>query len=142
MPVIKGNALVGQVVVVSPNTSRVLLIIDHSSGVDSLIQSSRVRGVVEGLGRDVCELRYVPREEEVAIGDRIITSGVDGVYPKGLMVGLVSDVDKGAGSLFWSVKVKPAVNFSRLETVLIITSAGQVMAEESSSQVQDDAKGG
>jgi len=59
MPAIKGNAVVGQVVAVSPHVSRILLIVDHSSGVDSIVQSSRVRGVIEGLGKELCELRYI-----------------------------------------------------------------------------------
>ena len=120
MPVIVGDAVVGQIINVSPSTSRVLLITDHSSGVDSIVQSSRVRGVVQGDGHADCALQYVPQEDEVTLGDRIITSGMDGVYPKGLLVGVVSSVSRKGTGMFQLVAVKPAVDFSRLETVLVL----------------------
>lgn len=129
MPAIMGNSVVGQVIAVSPHVARVLLIVDHSSGVDSIVQSSRVRGVVEGLGKELCELRYVLQEEEIEVGDRIVTSGMDGIFPKGLVLGIVSEVDKKGEGLFQAIKVKPSVTFSRLETLFIVTNAGGRSAE-------------
>jgi rod shape-determining protein MreC len=121
MPVIEGDAVVGQVIAVSPNTARVLLLTDHSSAVDALVQSSRARGVVHGLGKEYCELRYVLQEDEVAVGDRIVTSGMDGIFPKGLTVGVVAEAQKSGAGMFQRVRVDPAADIARLESVLIVT---------------------
>jgi rod shape-determining protein MreC len=121
MPVIEGDAVVGQVIAVSPNTARVLLLTDHASAVDALVQSSRARGVVHGLGKEYSELRYVLQEDVVAVGDRIITSGMDGIFPKGLTIGVVSEAQKAGAGMFQSVRVEPAADISKLESVLIVT---------------------
>ena len=122
MPVLEGNGVVGQVVAVAAGTSRVMLLVDHSSGVDAIVQGGRARGVVSGAGEDGCELRYVRREEELNKGDRVITSGMDGVYPKGLFLGIIWELDGRPAGLFRSVGIRPAVNFSRLETVFVVTA--------------------
>lgn len=122
LPVVVGVGLVGQTVSVSRTASRVLLITDHASGVDVLVQDSRVRGVSEGSGSVLCDLRYVGAGEGVRIGDRVITSGMDGVYPKGLLVGHIADVSKPVGSMFQSLELRPAVNFDKLEEVFVITA--------------------
>ncbi len=123
IPVLEGNGVVGQVAAVGGSTSRVLLITDHSSGIDAIIQGSRVRGVLEGSGK-LSQLSYVLSDEEVKLGDRVITSGMDGVFPKGMLLGVVSSVDatKKIGGMFQSIEVKPAVDFSKLENVLLVTA--------------------
>jgi rod shape-determining protein MreC len=123
MPIVVGVGVVGQVVSTEISTSRVLLLTDSSSGADVLIQSSRTRGVIEGSGRESCQLLFVRTEEPVKKGDRIITSGMDGVYPKGLLIGHISEIRPGASSIFHGIDVAPAVDFERLEEVFIITSA-------------------
>lgn len=120
MAVLDKQGVVGQVVSTSLTSARVLLITDRGNGVDALIQESRVRGVVEGTGKDSCELRYVLKDEEVKVGERVITSGLDGIYGKGLLIGIVSEIDKRGGGLFQTIKLKPAVNFNTLESVLIV----------------------
>jgi rod shape-determining protein MreC len=122
MAVVHARGVVGQVVSTSPSASRVLLINDHSSGVDALVQGSRARGVVEGSGSTTSELRYINRDTVLKAGELVLTSGMDGVFPKGLVIGTVSDVEAGGGGLFQTVEVFPAVDFSRLEEVLILTS--------------------
>lgn len=122
MPVLAGTGLVGQIISVASHVSRALLIIDHGSGVDVIVQGGRSRGVIAGAQESSCEMRYVSREEQINVGDRIITSGMDGVYPKGLFVGIVSDLQRSDGGLFLDLSVKPAVDFSKLETVLIAKS--------------------
>lgn len=122
--VLEGNGVVGQVIAVARHTARVLLIIDHASNVDAIIQSSRTRGIVAGAGDESCELRYVLREDELKIGDRVITSGMDSVYPKGLFIGIVASMDERPAGMFRPVTVRPSVDFLRLETVLIVTSPG------------------
>jgi len=122
-PVLEQNGVVGQVVAVGGSSSRVLLITDPASGVDAIVQGSRARGVVQGTGEG-CHLEYVLSEDEVKIGDRIITSGMDGIFPKGLLIGVVSDVGpaRKGGSMFQSITVQPTVNMNRLENLLIIYS--------------------
>lgn len=116
-----GGGIVGQVVAVSPHTARVLLITDRSSGVDVLTQESRGRGIIEGRGGYDCELRYVDDADDVKVGDKLVTSGLDGVFPKGLPVGVILSVDTGLGGLFKSIRVRPSAQFSKLEEVIIFT---------------------
>lgn len=120
MAVLEGDGLVGQVTSVSYNSSRVLLITDPLSGVDAIVQGSRARGVVEGNGGKTSSWRFVLKEEEVHIGDRVISSGFDGVYPKGLLIGVIVDINSKNERMFRSISIKPAVDFAKLETVLIV----------------------
>lgn len=122
MAVVHTRGVVGQVISTGPTSSRILLISDHSSGVDAIVQGSRVRGVVEGSGAQLCELRYVTREYPVKQGEVILTSGMDGIFPKGLIIGTVSAVEQSGGAIFQTVELKPAVDFTRLEEVLVVTS--------------------
>jgi rod shape-determining protein MreC len=126
MAVVHSKGIVGQVASVSSNSSRVLLVNDHSSGVDVVVQGSRARGVVEGAGERVCELKFITKETPVREGDLIITSGMDRVFPKGLIVGTIVGVDAQSGGLFQTVEVKPSVDFSRLEEVLIVLPPSDV----------------
>lgn len=121
MPVVGTAGIVGQVIAAARGSSRVLLLTDHSSGIDAIIQSSRARGVVEGLGSSNCRWRFVSTGEEVKIGDRVISSGSDGVYPKGFLIGTVSAVDDGGRGLFQNIEVDPAEDFLKLESVLVLT---------------------
>lgn len=129
MPVIAGDAVVGQVIAVSFNSARVLLITDHSSGVDALAQQSRVRGVVQGVGKELCEMRFVMQEDVLTVGDRVVTSGMDGVYPKGLLIGIVAEVRQRGDGMFQTVRVKPGATLARLETVLVVTQGAPVSEE-------------
>lgn len=122
MAAVVARGVVGQVVATSVNASRILLIADQTSGVDAIVQGSRVRGVVEGSGSQLCELRYVTRDYQVKRGEVVLTSGMDGVYPKGLLIGTVSAVEAGGATLFQTIEVTPAVDFARLEEVLIVTT--------------------
>lgn len=123
MAVIHPAGVVGQVVSVSATGAKVLLVSDHSSGVDVLMHEGRARGVVEGAGERVCELKFVTKDVDVRVGDTVITSGMDGVYPKGILVGRVSEIGRSVAGLFQPIEVRPAVDFSRLEEVLIVSSA-------------------
>lgn len=127
MAVVHPRGVVGQITSVSSSSARVLLVNDHSSGVDVLIQGSRVRGVVEGAGEKVCELKFVTKENPVRVGDVVVTSGMDQVFPKGLVVGTVSEVSAQTGTLFQTIEVRPAVNFARIEEVVVVPS-GQSMS--------------
>ncbi len=120
MPVIAANGVIGQLVKVVASSSRVLLITDHASGVAGIIQRSRARGVVKGKGGGTCSLEFALADEDVKVGDTVITSGIGGVFPKGLIIGEVSMVKKGEYGIFQTVEVRPAVNLARLEEVLVL----------------------
>jgi len=120
MPVLSAKGVVGRIVSVSPHYAKVLLIIDQNSAVDILVQRSRDRGMVKGMFTDACRVDYLVSTSDVVVGDVVITSGLGGVFPKGLSVGQVTSVGETPGELFKEVLVKPAVDFSRLEEVLIL----------------------
>jgi rod shape-determining protein MreC len=120
MAVVTPDGVVGHVVAVSSRASKVLLVIDRSSAVDVMVERSRVRGIVQGLASDRCELKYVTRGEDVKPGDQLISSGMDGIFPKGLAVGRVARVDPTRRGLFQRADVEPAVDFKKLEEVFVI----------------------
>jgi rod shape-determining protein MreC len=122
MAVVTPLGVVGQVVSVTPHTAKVLLVTDTNSGVDVLVQRTRARGIVSGSLEGGTVMKYVKRADEVLEGDRLITSGLDGVFPKGLLVGTVSKVRKQQMGLFQSVLVIPAVRAADTEEVLIVSS--------------------
>jgi rod shape-determining protein MreC len=120
MPVVNAEGVVGRLVAVSYNYSKVLLIIDQNSAVDCIIQRSRDNGIVKGLSSKVCTLDYVLKSSDVRVGDIVVTSGLGGIFPKGIPVGEVIDVKNPAGELFKDVKIRPVVDFSKLEELLVI----------------------
>ena len=120
LPVVATDGVVGQLVKVTAGSSRVLLMTDHASGIAATVERSRARGVVKGMGSGRCSLDFTLREEDVKVGDTIITSGIGGVFPKGLPVGEVTMVKKGEYGIFQTVELRPRVNISRLEEVLVI----------------------
>lgn len=124
MAVLNPQGVVGQVVAVTGRTAKVLLLTDANSGVDVLIQRTRARGIVSGSLDNGTVLKYVKRSEDVQPGDRLVTSGMDGVFPKGMMVGAVIKVQKQNLGLFQSIEVLPAVRFDRLEEVLVVAADG------------------
>jgi len=120
MPVVNAFGVVGRVVSVSSNYAKVLLIIDQNSAVDCLVQRSRDRGMLKGLMSEICKLDYVAKSNDITLGDIVVTSGLGGVFPKGLPVGRILDVKEIAGELFKDIKIRTAVDFSKLEEVLVI----------------------
>jgi rod shape-determining protein MreC len=120
MPVLSDQGLVGQVMRTFKDYSDVLLIIDPNSNIDSIVQNSRFRGVLEGLGKTECRLKYLERLDDVNVGDVILTSGMEKRFPKGLILGTVARVDKKNYGTTQQVFVKPIVDFSRLEEVLVV----------------------
>ncbi len=131
MAVISGTGLVGQVTNVGRSSSRVLLISDPLSGVDALVQGNRARGVIEGDGDGNYLWKFVLREEEVKIGDRIISSGLDGVYPRGLLIGVVTEVTSRPDSMFHDIRVQPSVRMEKIESVVVVSTAPRAEPPES-----------
>lgn len=120
MPVMAANGVVGQVVKVAAGSSRVLLLTDNASGIASVVQRSRARGVVKGKGGGLCSLEFSLREEDVKVGDVVVTSGIGGIFPKGLVIGEVTMVRKGEYGIFQTITIRPAVNMAKLEEVLVM----------------------
>jgi len=120
MPVVNAAGVVGHLVSVSPNYSKVLLIVDQNSAVDCLVQRSREKGIVKGISPGKCKMDYVLKTGDVTPGDRVVTSGLGGVYPKGLPVGEVLGVKDNPGEFFKDIQVKPRVDFAKLEELLVL----------------------
>jgi len=118
LAVITPQGIIGKILAVFPHTSHVLLITDPSSGVGILLAQSRVQGVLKGGEHNLCEVYYVMNEEPVKPGEALVTSGLDQIYPKGLPVGTA--VQTSDGNIYKTILVKPAVDLSRLETVLVV----------------------
>lgn len=120
MVVVAAAGLVGQVIYTARDVSKVLLITDYNSSVDAICQDTRGRGIVQGKGGELCDLNYVSRRDEVPMGSRVLTSGLGGRFPKGLLIGTVTEVEKKPYGVFQKVEVTPAVDFSKLEEVFIV----------------------
>jgi rod shape-determining protein MreC len=120
MAVVSVQGIVGQIMESSKSFARVLLITDPNSAVAALIQRTRARGVVEGDGRQLCRLKYLHRSEEIEPGDLVLASGLDGLYPKGVLIGTVLRTETKDPELFQRVEVKPSVDFRRLEDVMVL----------------------
>jgi rod shape-determining protein MreC len=119
-PVVVAEGIVGQVIDVSDRYAKVLLIIDQDSAVDSLVAQSRARGVIKGDGGGGCTFEYVLRKDDVGVDDIVVSSGLDGVFPKGLRVGQVSEVIRRNAGLFQEVMITSFVDFEKLEEVLVV----------------------
>jgi rod shape-determining protein MreC len=122
-PVINPEGVVGIVVEATARYAKVMLITDPNSAVDAIIQDSRARGIIKGGARGSCVLNFVLRKYEVAEGDTVVSSGMDGVFPKGLPIGQVTTIVKREAGIFQDVSVIPYVDFERLEEVLVVPRA-------------------
>jgi len=131
MPVVSGGAgLIGRVAQVGPRTVEVQLLTDTDSAVAALLQTSRVTGLVVGQPDGTLRMEYIPQEQHIDVGDIVLTSGLGGVMPKGLVIGQVTEVLQMDYALFQSAVVRPAIDLSRLELVLVITAFEQIPLEE------------
>jgi rod shape-determining protein MreC len=131
MAVITADGIVGKVLQVYPSVSQVLLINDQSSGVGTILEKSRLQGVLKGTANGQVSLEGVMSDEQVSPGEAVLTSGGDQIFPKGLPVGTVTKVSTGK-DLFLNIGIKPAVNLSKLEEVLVV-----VERQERQTTVQD-----
>jgi rod shape-determining protein MreC len=121
-PVVAWGGAVGRVVAVGPNHAKVRLLTDASSGVAAVVQRSRVQGMVLGRAADGMDLLYVPRFADVLHGDRVVTSGLDGIFPRGFGIGRVAAIaDTPEGSQ--RIHLEPELDFHSLEEVLVLLEA-------------------
>lgn len=120
MPVITPKGLVGKIYSVKDNFSEVLLLTDPNFSAAVRLQNSRHEGVISGTGRRYCILKYIPPEESVEKGEVVVTSGIDGIFPPGLLVGIVDSVRKEGIEFFQDIKVLPFQTDAKIEEVVIL----------------------
>lgn len=117
MPVASSEGIVGKVLTVGSKSSEVLLLTDPVSAIDAFVHRTRVRGIVKGAG-EACTMEYIEQNSDISVGDKIISSGKEGFFPKGVIIGTVADIEtKGS---FLSASVSPHVDLESLEEVVII----------------------
>ena len=117
LPVLTPDGVVGKIIAIFPKASQVLLITDASSGIGCMMERTRVQGVLKGAGRELPHLNYILNENPVVVGDKVLTSGLDQIYPKGLPVGVVVKVAEG--KIYRTVVVQPSARLDQLESVLV-----------------------
>jgi len=120
MAVISPAGVIGQILKTAPHYATVLLITDYNSAIDSIVERTRAKAIVEGKGENRCQLKYLLRADEVVLGDVVVTSGLGGNFPKGLMVGEIKKVDKKGHGVFQFAELIPSVDMTQLEEVFII----------------------
>ena len=125
-PVLSGDGIVGRIVLVSRHQSQVQLITNPDASVGVMLERTRTPGVLRGSGDFLLDLNYIGNSEKVEVGDVVVSSGLDGIFPQGLAIGKVADSKKGRG-VFRSVKVQPFMDFMRIEEVSIVV--GEVSQE-------------
>ena len=131
MAVIAPDGVVGRVVTPSGRAAKVQLLVDRNAAAGALVERSRAQGVVKGIGESRLQLEFVSEAADVAVGDLVVTSGIEGIFPKGFTIGRVDTVEK-AGTAYKRITVMPAVDFSALEEVLVVlTPTPAREAEES-----------
>jgi len=126
-PVITHEGVVGVVTATSSHAAKTMLLLDRQSAVDALVQRSRARGVVRGIGRDRLEFEFVVRSADVVVGDEVVTTGLGGIYPKGLRLGRVAELRDAGGRLTRIAIIDPAVDLGQIEQVFVMLRRGPTM---------------
>ena len=121
MPLIAPGGLVGRVVSVSSDSSKCVLVIDHQSKASALIQRTRDTGIVVGQGNGLLRLEYLSLDADVKVGDIVVTSGLGGIFPKGITIGEVTTVGAERNGLHLFAEVKPYIDFKRIEEVVCLS---------------------
>jgi rod shape-determining protein MreC len=119
MAIIAPGGIVGRLVVPSLRSAKVQLLVDRNAAAGAIVERTRAQGVVVGAGDDRLRMEYVSEVFDIIAGDVVVTSGIDGIYPKGFIIGRVESVEK-SGSAYKRITIKPAVDFSALEDVLVV----------------------
>ena len=119
-PVITAAGLVGRIVLPAQPYAKVLLLTDRSASASAMIERTRRRGIVRGDGEQSLVLDNIPSQQSVRPGDRVVTAGIDGVFPRGLPIGVVTAVEAGP-ELFHRIAVKPAIDLATLDQVYVLT---------------------
>ena len=119
MAVLSPEGVVGRVIVPSARAAKVQLLIDRNAAVGALVERTRAQGVVMGSGEESLQLEYVLGTADVKVGDVVVTSGIDGIYPKGFVIGRIDCVER-AGGAYREIRIQPAADFTSLEDVLVV----------------------
>jgi rod shape-determining protein MreC len=119
MAIISPAGVVGRVVIPSARSAKVQLLIDRNAAAGALIERSRAQGVVVGIGEDRLRLENVSEAADIVAGDVVVSSGIEGIYPKGFVIGTIEGVEK-SGPAYKRITVKPAVDFASIEEVLVV----------------------
>ena len=135
MAVIAPDGIVGRIVVPSLRAAKVQMLIDRNAAAGALIERSRAQGIVVGAGDEHLRMEYVPETADMAVGDVVVSSGIDGIYPKGFVIGRIESIEKN-GTAYSQILIKPSVDFSRLEEVLVVLTPtpGREAAEEPAAE--------
>jgi rod shape-determining protein MreC len=141
MAVVAPTGVVGRITTTSARASKVQLLIDASAAAGVIVERSRVNGVVSGVGQTddmafragLLDLDYIPGTADVKVGDRLVTSGTDGIYPKGFAVGEIQSVEREAGQ--FRIRVRPAVDYAALEAVLVVLNSPSLSADDDAATV-------
>jgi rod shape-determining protein MreC len=120
MAVISPTGVIGQVLKTAPHYATVLLVTDYNSAIDCIVQRTRAKAILEGIGENRCQLKYLLRADEAAVGDVVVTSGLGGNFPKGLRVGEIKKIDKRGHGVFQYAELVPSVDLTQLEEVFVI----------------------
>jgi rod shape-determining protein MreC len=138
MAAITDRGLVGRVTEVGPSSAQVLMLLDPASSVNAIIQQSRVTGVVKGNIDGTVSMDRIPPTEKVNPGDIVLTSGQGGNFPNKLVIGQITEVEQRDQDMFQVARIRPTVDFGKLETLLIITSFEPVDFEEEIRQAKEN----
>jgi rod shape-determining protein MreC len=131
MGVITPDGVVGKILAVYPDVSQVLVLGDKESGVGALLADTRTQGPVKGTGEPQLTLDYISNDEKVSVGEAIVTSGEDRIFPKDLPVGTVVEATPERKSPFMRIRVKPAAHLDRLEEVLVLLTRQELEQKKS-----------
>jgi rod shape-determining protein MreC len=140
MAVVTNEGVIGRILRTTANTSDVVTILDLLSAVDAIVERSRARGIIEGLTDEVCQLRFALRTDDIEPGDILITSGLGGIFPKGIPVGTVSKVKRKPFGITQEVEVRPSADFTKLEEVMVVTDSGSTPILATSTSTGNDKK--
>ena len=136
-PVVTAAGLVGRIVVPAEPYAKVHLITDRSASVSAMIQRTRRRGIIRGGGEERLILDNIPLQEDVRLGDRVVTAGIDGVFPRGIPIGQVTEVEPGP-ELFHRIQVAPHIDFALLDQVHVLTE--EIVPEEIREALSGDSE--
>jgi rod shape-determining protein MreC len=137
MPVVAAAGAVGRVVLPSRHAAKVQLLVDRSAAAAVKVERSGAQGIAMGSGESLLRMEYVSTTADLKVGDEVVTSGIDGVYPPGFAVGRIETLDRTGGT-FRAIRIRPAVTFSDLEEVLVVLQAGATAGD--SQKPADPAK--
>ena len=137
MSVISPAGVVGRIILPTGRASKVQLLIDRNAAAGAIIERTRAQGVAVGTGTETLRMDYVAASADLKAGDTVVTSGIDGIYPKGFVIGQIESVHRGVGE-YSSIAIRPSVDFSALESVLVVltppVAAGDGAAAQGSNQ--------